>query len=69
MRLLYSIIAITSMLALLSLRVERTKLDAPETNGLIADSNVAFGKEIVNIAVAEVESREDILYADLKMPE
>jgi hypothetical protein len=44
------------MLALQSLRVESTKLDAPEPDGLVADCDASFSKEVFDIAVAEVKA-------------
>ena len=44
------------MLSLHSSSVYRSEFDAPETNGLIADGDAAFGQKIFNISVTEVES-------------
>ena len=49
-------IAVTAMLALQSLRVESTELDAPEPDGLIADCDATLSKEIFYIPVAEIEA-------------
>ena len=44
------------MLALQSLRVEGTELDAPEPDGFIADCDTPLGKEIFDITMAEIEA-------------
>jgi hypothetical protein len=49
--------------------ISGAEFDTTEPGSFVADCDTALGKEIFNIAVAEVESREGILYADLKMPE
>jgi hypothetical protein len=49
-------VAITAMLAFQSLRVESTKLDAPQSDGFVADCDASFSKEVFDIAVAEVEA-------------
>ena len=36
--------------------ISRSKLDAPQTNRLIADGNPPLGQQIFDVAVAEVES-------------
>jgi hypothetical protein len=49
-------VAVTSMLTLQSLRVESTELDAPESDGLVADCDTSLSQKIFDIAVAEVEA-------------
>lgn len=49
-------VAVASMFALQSLRVEGSKLDAPEPNGFIADCDTTLGQEVFNIAMTEVEA-------------
>ena len=36
--------------------VSSAKLNTPESDGFIADTNAAFGEQILDITIAEVES-------------
>jgi hypothetical protein len=55
------------MLALQSLRIESTKLDAPKADGFVTDRYATFSQEIFDIAVAEVESvvQPDLIADDI----
>jgi hypothetical protein len=44
------------MLSLQSSGVEGAKFDAPQPDGLIADSDASLGEEVFNISVTEIES-------------
>jgi hypothetical protein len=47
---------VTSMLTPQSPCINRTKLDAPKTDSFSGYSDAAFGKEVFDIALAEIES-------------
>ena len=49
-------IAVASVLTLQSPCVLGTELDAPQTNGLIADGDAALGQQILYISMTEIES-------------
>jgi|TARA_B110000977_G_scaffold175823_1_gene230910 hypothetical protein len=36
--------------------IQSAELDAPESDGLVADRNTPLGQEIFNIPIAEIES-------------
>ena len=36
--------------------IDGSELDAPEANGLVADSDTTLGQEILDIAVAQIEA-------------
>ncbi|MFT6958322.1 MAG: hypothetical protein ACJAYC_003339 [Halieaceae bacterium] len=48
-------IAIASVLSFQSGRIDRAKLDAPETDCLSADGDASFSEEIFDITVAAIE--------------
>jgi hypothetical protein len=49
-------VAESSVLSFQSADVYRPELNAPEADGLVGDSYASFGKQVFNIAMAEVKS-------------
>jgi hypothetical protein len=49
-------VAVSTMSSFQSPGIFGTKLDTPQTDGFIADGDTPLGKEIFDIAMAEIES-------------
>ena len=49
-------IAITTMSLLEPTSVSSAKLDTPESDGFVADTNASFGEQVLDITITEVKS-------------